>query len=251
MIRYILVDDEPKVLGRVKSKIDTIASDFDLKYINSYHSSKLASEEIKENEYDLLIVDFEMPVYNGIELSQKIAKDKKVIFLTSSLSNEKLIINRVDISGYLSKPFDVIEFQEILKNKIIGKIDFTKSFINNEYITIPLSTNNDIGFTPNETFYITSSLTKKGNKSNKNNVNFYTKNDDIYIENVRITIDNLYTILEPYGFEKINQSTIINISKVAKRFNKIIELKNCNEEFTISESEKPGFIKKIRSLFGA
>lgn len=177
MIRYILVDDNPKALERVKAKIDTINNDYQLKHVGSFNSSRKAFEEVNELNYDLLIVDYEMPVYNGIELAKKIASKKKIIFLTSTLNNEKEVINSLDISGYLSKPFEIDEFQEILKNKVIGKID-TIIPKQDSLITLSIGNNNDIRFASEKVYYITSKR-NNGKQPAKNCVNIYTKNDEL------------------------------------------------------------------------
>lgn len=240
MIRYILVDDEPKILESVKTKIDLIAESFNLVHVKSFDSSLKAFEELNEADYDLLIVDFEMPVYNGIELAKKIAISKKIIFLTST-NNEKLVINNLDISGYLSKPFEIEEFQQILKNKVLGKINNETSFKKGDRLTIAVGVTQDIGFYPDSTFYIRTS-------TDKNYVDFYGEKDKVNVTKVRVTIGVLSAKLKPYGFEKINQSTIVNLSKINKRYNKELNLINCEEEFVIGNNEKLGFISRIRSL---
>ena len=250
MIRYIIVDDAPQTLVKVKAKIDTISKDFDLVHIASYNSSKKAFENIKKEDYDLLIVDLEMPVYNGIELAQKVATNKKIIFLTYTIDNEKLVINRLDISGYLSKPFEIDEFKTILKNKIIGNLTDSISFDKRDFLIIAIGVNQDVGFHLNKTFYITSSRNHRGEQSSKNCVHFFGKNDEIIVPNVRISINELSEKLKPYGFEKINQSTIINLSKINKRYNKELTLIDCEEMFVIGDREKTGIIIKIRSLLG-
>jgi DNA-binding LytR/AlgR family response regulator len=243
MIRYIIVDDNPKVLEKVKAKIDTVAHEYELEHIASFNSSKKAFQEVNQADFDLLIVDFEMPVYNGIELAKKIANDKKIIFLTSTTDNEKLVINNLDISGYLSKPFEIEEFQQILKNKIFGKINIETKFKKGDRLTIAIGPTQDIGFYPDETFYIRTNISK-------NYVDFYGEQDKIKVTKVRITIKELSEKLKPYGFEKINQSTIVNLSKINKRYNKILTLVNCEEEFMIGDNEKLGLITRIRFLLG-
>ncbi|WP_178989025.1 LytR/AlgR family response regulator transcription factor [Winogradskyella schleiferi] len=247
MIRYILVDDEPKILERVKAKIDSIAKDYELKHIASYSSSKKAFEEVQEDTYDLLIVDYQMPVYKGIELAQKIATNKKIIFLTSTTNNEKKVINSLDISGYLSKPFDIEEFEEILKHKVIGKLQTNIAYNQGDLVTIATGVTQDIGFYPNKIYYITSSKTKNGEKASKNCVHFFGAQDEVIAPNVRLTVAQLSIKLKPYGFEKINQSTLINLNMFDKRFNKELHLKHCEETFNIGESEKEAIISKLRS----
>ena len=250
MIRYILVDDDPNTLKGVKTKIDNLSKDYELKHIASYDSSKKAYQNINEDDFDLLIVDFDMPVYNGIELAQKIATNKKIIFLTSTTNNEKQVINSLDISGYLSKPFEVEEFEAVLKNKVIGKTNSKKTFKKGERLTLAIGVNQDIGFYPDKTYYISTSRNIKKYQSNKNCVHFFGAQDDVIVTNVRISINDLSKKLEPYGFEKINQSTIVNLSKIDNRNNKKIELLDCEETLFIGDKEKKGIVYKIRSIFG-
>ncbi|MCG2431843.1 LytR/AlgR family response regulator transcription factor [Aequorivita xiaoshiensis] len=250
MIRYILVDDDPKTLSYVKSKIDTIANNYALKHIKSYSSSINAFKEVDETDYDLLIVDFEMPGYNGLELAQNIGANKKVIFLTSTRNNEQNVINHLDISGYLSKPFAIEEFEIILKNKVVGRVNSKIGIQKGESLILSIGVNQDIGFNPDKIFYITTSKNIKGEKANKNCVHFFKENDEVISPNIRISINALSKKLEPYGFEKINQSTIINLSKINRRFNKELTLIDCNETFTIADHEKKGVTSKIKWLFG-
>lgn len=250
MIRYILVDDNPKVLERVKAKIDTINNDYQLKHVGSFNSSRKAFEEVNELNYDLLIVDYEMPVYNGIELAKKIASKKKIIFLTSTLNNEKEVINSLDISGYLSKPFEIDEFQEILKNKVIGKID-TIIPKQDSLITLSIGNNNDIRFASEKVYYITSKR-NNGKQPAKNCVNIYTKNDELLFnpkKKIRKSIRELKKELSVHNFEQINQSTIINIAHIKSRDNTHIELYDCKEGFVISSKEKEHFLYKLKNMF--
>lgn len=245
MIRYIIVDDSPKTLVNVKRKIDTISKDYHLHCVGSYDSSIKAFENALKVDFDLLIVDFKMPVYNGIELALKIAKNKKIIFLTSTSNNEQLIINSLDISGFLSKPFDITEFQKILKNKIIGKTNPEISQ-NTNPITLQTSGNKDVIFTTEKIYYISTSRNFKGEQPDKNYVHFYGKNDELLFKNIRKSIKALNKELAEYNFNKINQSTIINMKYLKERDNTHISLYDCKETFNIAQKEKTGFIARLR-----
>lgn len=248
MIRYILVDDNPKILKRVKAKIDTLSKDYQLKHLKSYSSSKEAYEAIQDSDYDLLIVDFEMPVYNGIELAQKIATNNKIIFLTSTINNEKQVINNLDISGYLSKPFDLEEFVVILKKKIIGRIKTISTRSKRSFINLQIGTNKDVRFSPSQIYYISTSRNYNGDQPLKNNVHIYGKDDKILFKNVRITINELYQELEDDNFEKISQSTIINMSHIKERDNTNLSLFDTRENFEITAKEKSSFVSKLRVM---
>lgn len=250
MIRYILVDDMPRILDSVKTQIDTISKDYDLQHIKSFDSSKKAYEEINEDDYDLLIVDFEMPVYNGIELAQKIATNKKIIFLTSTTKNEQKAINNLDISGFLNKPFDINEFENILKKKIIGKINPSPKQLKNDLITLEIGANRDIRFKSEHVFYISSSVNEISDKLPlKNCVHIYGENDEILYKDVRLSIKELEKKLDDYNFKKISQSTIINLSHLKERDNTNISLYNAKRTFEVKATEKTGLINKLRAIF--
>lgn len=246
MIRYILVDDDPNILARVKSKLEAISQDYGLKHIASYHSSLKASQEIDVDSYDLLIVDFEMPVYNGIELAQKIAQDKKIVFLTSTTNNAELVINSLDVSGYLNKPFDIDEFILILKNRILGKIEQQNSKLEKQHLTLPIGKLKEIRINPFDVFYITTALIPKGitekernaEKPQKNCVHFFGANDKILFEDVRINIKDVDTQLRPYGFVKISQQTIVNLNHVKEKNHLNLHLYRTCHGFEISTKEK-------------
>lgn len=247
MIRYILVDDDPSTLEFVKRKIDTIAEEFNLLYINSYSSPTKAVEEVYNEDYDLLIVDFDMPVLNGIELSQKIGINKKIIFLTSTINNGPKMMNALEVSGYLTKPFDIEEFKDIVKHKIIGKIKITTCVASNNLITVQVGSNKDVRFAPEKTYYISTSRNFKGDQPVSNCVHFYGKNDEVLFRNVRKNISALYDELKDNNFEKINQSTLINMSHIRERDNTIISLFDSKETFEITSKEKLSFIAKLRA----
>ena len=256
MIRYILVDDNPNILDRVKTEIDKLSKDYELQHIKSYDSSRKAYEEINEEDFDLLIVDFEMPVYNGIELAQKTAANKKIIFLTSTTDNEKKVINSLDISGYLSKPFDSEEFETILKNKVIGKINNKKTYQKGDLVMLPISKNKNMGIYPEDIYFISSALISTGHKlvngkqvkvekPEGNLVHFYGKNSEVIFEDIRITISDLEAKLSYLGFRKINQSILVNTNYIRNIDNRNLELYYCKEPFEISPKEKTLFLNNI------
>ncbi|AEH01985.1 LytTR family DNA-binding domain-containing protein [Lacinutrix sp. 5H-3-7-4] len=249
MIRYILVDDNQNVLNNVKNDIDKLPKAYDLHHVKSYSNSKTAFQEINEDDFDLLIVDFEMPVYNGIELAQKIAGNKKIIFLTSTSNNEKLVINTLDISGYLSKPFELEEFEDVLKHKVIGKINVSSNLANKDLITLHIGANRDVRFKPEQVYYISTSSFNNVDPVGKNCVNIYGRNDELLYKNVRKTIQNLSKELKNFEFEKISKNTIVNLEHIKERDNTNISLFDTKETFEITSKEKSGFIARLRANF--
>ncbi|WP_410523953.1 LytTR family transcriptional regulator DNA-binding domain-containing protein [Psychroserpens sp. Hel_I_66] len=91
-----------------------------------------------------------------------------------------------------------------------------------------------------------------GEQPDKNHVYIYGRNDKILFKNVYITItklSKLSKLLSTDNFEKINQSTIINLSHLKERDNTIISLYDSKETFEVTAKEKIGFVGKLRAKF--
>ena len=82
-----------------------------------------AVEYRMENEYDLIFMDIQMPVMGGVEATAKILSYERmyhkkhipIIALTANaLSSDKAQYLSAGMSGYLSKPIDLDELQDIL-----------------------------------------------------------------------------------------------------------------------------------------
>lgn len=246
MINYILIDDDEPTLEYVKLKIDTIAPDFELSHIASFNSSKKAYEQAGLLDFDLLIVDYDMPVFNGVELAQRIAKNKKVIFLTSTVDNEQKIVNSVNIIGFLSKPFEIDSFATIVKNKLLEAPTAKQQGAIDNYF-LPIGSGGGVQLKLNDTYYISTSRNNNGQQPERNHVHIYGKNDELLFKNVRCTIKKLAEVLASENFEKINQSTMINRNLLKRMDDVHVELYNTKESFKISKQEKLSFLQRLKN----
>jgi CheY-like chemotaxis protein len=75
---------------------------------------------VKDNNYDIIFMDLQMPIMNGIEATKVIRTELKktvpVIALTAAeIEDEKEHCLEVGMNDYLPKPFGIAE----LKEKII------------------------------------------------------------------------------------------------------------------------------------
>ena len=84
-----------------------------------------------ENDFDLIIMDVEMPVLDGIETTELIRKgeagaekkDIPIIALTAHvLSDVYTKCMRAGMNAYITKPINIRELKGILKNVYLGKI---------------------------------------------------------------------------------------------------------------------------------
>jgi len=82
-------------------------------------------DKVKDNKYDLILMDDMMPKMSGVETFKKLKEDKKfntpVVILTANAISgmkEKYINDGLD--DYLAKPIDKLELKRVL-NKYLGK----------------------------------------------------------------------------------------------------------------------------------
>ncbi len=112
--------------------------------VHTVHSGKEAIAELKDkkDQYDLLLIDWNMPELDGIETCKIIEKelniDSKKIILVSAYSKESLIqgIKEAHIDHYLHKPVNPSELNDILSEVFYGKRNLEKLKKSQEPITL-------------------------------------------------------------------------------------------------------------------
>lgn len=119
MARILLVDDDPSIRETLKELINFEGNATDVAVDGSE-----ALKRIKENSYDLVILDRNMPIMSGIEVLQAVRaspkyKDLKIIMLTSaSVTKEIDEAYAAGANGYVLKPIDIPQFAAKIKNAL-------------------------------------------------------------------------------------------------------------------------------------
>lgn len=115
MKRILIVEDEPclrflyRNIINKETEIDEVIDGFE------------ALELLEEKKYDLILLDLNLPIMNGIEILRKvrnIERNKKVaVIILSALGGDKYKeeAKELKVKEYLEKPVDF----EILKSKIV------------------------------------------------------------------------------------------------------------------------------------
>ncbi len=116
-INILAVDDEPSILFSIKNCLD--------KYnVSTIDNPIKALESVKDSKYNIIIVDYKMPVMNGIELLIKIKEifpDYIGILLTAYANKEILeeALNKDLVMNVIEKPFDLEDLKSIIDIAII------------------------------------------------------------------------------------------------------------------------------------
>jgi len=83
-------------------------------------------ELFKKLEIDIVIIDINMPIMNGLEMISKIREvdDDLLIFILSAYNENKFLKDsiKLGVNGYLFKPMKISQFIEMLQ-KIVQKIE--------------------------------------------------------------------------------------------------------------------------------
>lgn len=107
-IRCLLVDDEPPAIELLQTYTNMIDQ---LEVVGTSYSAVKAFEQLNTKEVDLLFLDIQMPVLNGIDFI-KTLKNPPAIILTTAYREYAIDGYDLDIIDYLLKP---ISFDRFLK----------------------------------------------------------------------------------------------------------------------------------------
>ncbi len=120
-IRYAIVDDNTFLTHATREKLSFFA-DFELRF-TAINGADCVAQLAQSAHVDLILMDIEMPVMNGIDATAMVKKNYpqiKIVMLTV-FDNDELIFNAIQAGadGYLLKDTD----PETLKNGIIETLN--------------------------------------------------------------------------------------------------------------------------------
>jgi two-component system, LytTR family, response regulator len=113
--KCMIADDEVPAHLVIKSHINHIA---DLEFAGSAFNGKETLHLLKENNFDIIFLDINMPVFSGIEILQQLPVRPATI-ITTAYSDYALDAYRHDAVDYLLKPVSLPDFAKaVAKAKI-------------------------------------------------------------------------------------------------------------------------------------
>ena len=115
-IKILIVDD----FSTLRMSLRKILIQLKFESVDEAEDGKEAVEKLKENDYDLVISDVDMPNMNGFELLDYIKADERlknipVMFITAEAEKEKIIRSiQAGLDAYITKPFTIATLQQKL-----------------------------------------------------------------------------------------------------------------------------------------
>jgi DNA-binding NarL/FixJ family response regulator len=121
-IKILIADDHPVIRSGIKSVLETEPS---FKVAAEAKNGEEAFNLLKENNFDIVTLDVEMPEISGLEIARKMIENKipvKIIFLTM-YKDEDMFNEALDLGamGYILKENAVDDIVECINSVADGK----------------------------------------------------------------------------------------------------------------------------------
>ncbi len=109
-MNVLIIEDEPKVAAFIKKGLEVKSFNADVAY-----DGLIGLNKALEGNYDVIILDINLPVYNGFEVCRKLREENCMtpVLMLTALSSTKNKVQGFDYGAddYLVKPF---EFEELV-----------------------------------------------------------------------------------------------------------------------------------------
>lgn len=123
-LKILLVEDDI-----INQKVATSILNRQNHTVEIAENGLIGLEKYIENDYDLILMDIQMPVMNGIEATEKIiehealtGKKITIIAVTAySLEKDRIRIMEAGMDNYLSKPYKPCDLLKIIQDTLETK----------------------------------------------------------------------------------------------------------------------------------
>jgi DNA-binding LytR/AlgR family response regulator len=236
-INAIIIDDEPLAIDVLKNFSATI--DY-LEIMGTFTNPLEAIKFLSENNIELIFLDIEMPMINGVDFVESLNSKPKIIFTTAYPQYAVDGFN-LDAVDYLLKP---ISYKRFLK--AINKISSTL------FSPEEVSTPNNIIINSNDSKFIFVKSDYENLKVNIQEIKYIEGLKDylrinLSNDNFVLTLSNFSSIMDKIGnpdFIRVHNSFIVNINYIKSiQKNRILI---GDKRIPISETYKKEFFDKIK-----
>lgn len=112
-MKALVVDDEKLIVKGLKFSLEQEGYEVDCAY-----DGQEAVDMAKEKEYDIMLLDLMLPIYNGYEVCQQIREfsDMPIVMLTAKGEDmDKILGLEYGADDYITKPFNILEVKARIK----------------------------------------------------------------------------------------------------------------------------------------
>lgn len=232
MIRIAVVEDEKAQVNLLLDYLKRYFSEEKKDYVADvyYNGMELLKNYI--NKYDILLLDIEMPLLDGLETARKLRKidPAVVIIFVTNMAQFAVKGYEVDAIGYLVKPYTFFSFGMNLKKALNHLISRTA-------IDVIITTRQGIRVIPSsDLIYI---------EVKKHELIYYTETEAI---TNRGTLKDIEEQLDKVYFARCNSCYLVNLKYVRSVTNNEVILPK--GELVLSRGKKKEFMDKFMKYLG-
>jgi DNA-binding LytR/AlgR family response regulator len=125
-VKCLIIDDEPLAINIIKNYLEQIEN-FEL--ANSFTNPIDGLNFLKNNTIDVIFLDINMPVLDGINFIKSL-ENPPLVIITSAYDKFAIETYELDVLDYLVKPIEFPRFMKSL-NKINKRLNNNKSLYDN------------------------------------------------------------------------------------------------------------------------
>jgi|TARA_R110000851_G_scaffold165169_2_gene309987 two-component system chemotaxis response regulator CheY len=121
-IKILVVDDFPTMRRIIRN----LLKDLGFENVDEAEDGQMGLDKVRDNNFDLIVSDWNMPNMDGLSMLQAIRADEKlahtpVLMVTAEAKKENIVAAaKAGANGYVVKPFTAAVLEEKI-NKIFDK----------------------------------------------------------------------------------------------------------------------------------
>lgn len=228
-MKILLCDDNPMFCDELEKGLEqyeiTHREEF---VIQKVFSGEEALERLKQEPWDVLFMDIEMPMVNGVEVGVRVREQLKnyslKIIYVSSKRGYAMDLFKVNTFDFLIKPIDYMELEEVM-DKLLNSLN------QNGEMFVYHKKGQTVRCKLEDILYFESNLKKTVIVTRQKTDEFYSSLKDVYEE------------LKDKRFFYCHKSILVNYDRVAEFYYDKLVLDN-NEELEISQAKR----KEVRQM---
>ena len=122
ILNCLIIDDEPLAINVIKNYLQQIDN---VTIVKTFNSAIEALDFLKDNHVDLIFLDINMPLLDGLNFIKSLER-KPLIIITSAHDEYAIKTYELDVLDYLVKPISFPRFMKAV-NRALKTVDIHKS----------------------------------------------------------------------------------------------------------------------------
>lgn len=113
----LIVDDQPGIVLLLKEILESDGYE-----VTTASTGKEALQAIRNHTFDLIILDYRLPIVNGFEIVKQLQKEKQTVPIIMMSGLPEKISSKIkeykQIVAMLAKPFNITEVSDLVRENI-------------------------------------------------------------------------------------------------------------------------------------